>query len=133
MKIPVSSSSISNLFPEIIYDNTQSGTRSLDIWNSYRIVVLPPQYENEAVALYTVKKPDTLPSIAYEFYKDPQLWWMIPLINDVEDPFDFLDNVRDGSLGENGKIKLLKSEHIDSFLFRLRSIKSNDNIQTKDN
>jgi len=36
--------------------------------------------------IYTVKGQDTLSGIAYKFYGDPRLWWVIALANDAYNP-----------------------------------------------
>ena len=38
-------------------------------------------------SLYTVKKFDTLDSIAFEFYNNPTLYWVICSFNHIQDPF----------------------------------------------
>lgn len=38
-------------------------------------------------SLYTVKKFDTLDSIALEFYNNPTLYWVICSFNHIQDPF----------------------------------------------
>lgn len=37
---------------------------------------------------YTVKEGDTLHGIAYTYYKDSGLWYIIALANDIQNPFD---------------------------------------------
>lgn len=44
---------------------------------------------------YTIKEEDTLESIAYNYYGDPGLSWLILIANDIIDPFtDFWKNQR---------------------------------------
>jgi hypothetical protein len=48
-----------------------------------------PLYKNELgfFELYTLNSGDSWVSLANTFYADPRLWWVIPLFNDIEDPF----------------------------------------------
>lgn len=134
------STSMVNLFPEIIYDKDQVPTKSLDIWNSFRFVILPVILSNRAYFLYTVKPRDTLEGIAGKFYNDQRLWWITLILNDAEDPFDFLSNVLDNSDNENSlsKIKILKSSFIPVILSELKKVKGftenlTDNNRQEDN
>lgn len=110
-----------NLFPEI---NDENNFKILDIWNSFRVKVLPDVYTSDAYIDYKPSTYDTLHMLAYRFYGNKNLWWIIPLINDVEDPFDFLKNAVDSS----SSIKILKNDYIADILFtsaRLKNAKDN--------
>lgn len=110
-----------NLFPEI---NDENNFKILDIWNSFRVKVLPDVYTSDAYIDYKPSTYDTLHMLAYRFYGNKNLWWIIPLINDVEDPFDFLKNAVDSS----STIKILKNDYIADILFtsaRLKNAKDN--------
>ncbi len=37
--------------------------------------------------LYTIKDGDRLSSIAFMFYKNPLLWYLIADVNDIDNPF----------------------------------------------
>jgi hypothetical protein len=106
-----------NFFPEITDENN---IKILDIWNSFRVKVLPDIYTSDAYVEYTPKTSDTLHMLAHKFYGNSKMWWVIPLINDVEDPFDFIKNVVDKS----GTIKVLKSSYIMSILFNVARMKN---------
>ncbi len=110
--------SFTNLFPQISDDNS---INILDIWNSFRIKVLPKIYEDAAYFEYRPKSSDTLYGIADSFYGDVKLWWLIPLINDAEDPFDFLKDTIDS----NKSIILVKPQYISNIIFTLTRLKNN--------
>lgn len=40
----------------------------------------------EFLVTYATKDGETLQDVAYQFYDDPQLWWLICLTNDFTDP-----------------------------------------------
>jgi hypothetical protein len=118
----INQNSFINLFPEIVDDNNN---KILDIWNSFSLRVLPDSFSRDAFIEYTPVSTDNLPLLAYKFYGNTKLWWVIPLINDVEDPFDFLQNI----VSVGGTIKILKSDYISSIIFntsRLKNAKDNN-------
>jgi hypothetical protein len=122
MKQDPAYTSFGNLFPEITYDTDKGGQSSLDIWNAYRIQV-DASSEEVAYFYHPVAPHDTLDSISHTYYATSKLWWIIALANDIQDPFDFLDDVRDGTEGVNGKIKVYKKIAIDSILYNLKRTK----------
>lgn len=121
--------SFAKLFPEIIYDESQISAPSLDIWNSYRLKVIPMQTNFDAYIKHRVVKQDTLESLARQYYSNAYLWWFVPLVNNAEDPFSFLDDVRNGENGfEDGKILILKAKYLADIF---SSLKKNKNIENR--
>lgn len=119
--------SMINMFPEIIYDKDQVPTKSLDIWNSFRVNILPQILANRSYFSYQVKSRDTLESLASRFYGTPRLWWLTLLVNDADDPFDFLPSVLNDDSADFGpayNIKILRSEYINSILVEIRRLKT---------
>jgi hypothetical protein len=117
----IDQNSFINMFPEIVDDD---GFKILDIWNSFRVRVLPPEFDSDAFEEYTPKTTDTLHMLSYKKYGTPKLWWVILLVNDAEDPFDFIKNAVDNS----STIKILKNTHISTILFTVsRMKKAKDN------
>lgn len=111
-----------NLFPQEVDENNKN---FLDVWNSFRVKVIPEIYNADAYFQYTPTKADSLYGLANKFYNDVNLWWVIPLVNDVEDPFDFLDTVRD----EGTTINILRTNYVHSILYtigRLKNSKDNE-------
>lgn len=121
-----------NLFPNITYDSDQVAQKTLDIWNSYRAkMIAPKESENSSYLYHEVSNIDTLDSLATIYYGTPKLWWLIALVNDAADPFDFLQDVIDGIDGDTGLIKILRPEQVGDILFDLKIIKSkNDSISS---
>jgi hypothetical protein len=117
----VDQTSFINLFPEISDENN---IKLLDIWNSFRIRIIPEIYNSDAFIEYTPRSNDTLYMLSYAFYGNTKLWWLIPLVNDAEDPFDYIQNVADNG----GTIKILKNDYVAGILFtaaRLKNAKDN--------
>lgn len=113
----VDQNSFINFFPEITDDNNY---KILDIWSSFRVKVIPDVYESDAYIEYTPKSTDSLFMLSTKYYGTPKMWWVIPLVNDAEDPFDFLQNIVDKS----GTIKILKNNYISSILFSVSRMKN---------
>ena len=105
---PFRRSSFAKLFPAIVYDPNTSNNPSLDIWSTFFAHSDPIGNDEELYQKYRLSSGDTLESIALKLYSDVYLWWTIPLANNVEDPFDFLENVHQGDGFENGEIKVFK-------------------------
>lgn len=128
-----------NLFPEFVYDKDQIPTKSLDIWNSFRFAILPTILANRAYFTYTVKPRDTLEGLAGRFYSNQRLWWLTLILNDVEDPFDFLINISNNSkTTQDYQIKILKADYIAPILSELKRLKGftenlTENNQAKEN
>lgn len=106
------------LFPEVVDNNNR---KILDLWNSYRVMVDPKEFEIDAFIEYQVKSSDSFPLLAYKFYGNVKLWWLIPLVNDVEDPFDFIQDAID----ESKTIKILKNDQISNIIFKMSRMKAN--------
>lgn len=90
------------------------GTKYLNIWRSFE---LNDEVTDETVFYlsYEVADDDWWDNISYYYYETPFLWWVIALMNDVQNPFEELE------VGTN--IKILREE----YLYQL--IKEIENIQ----
>ena len=119
-----------NLFPEIVYDKNQIPSKSLDIWNAFRIGFLSQSDSAKIFTYYRPNENDSVYSLALNFYNDPQLWWLILLVNDAEDPFLFITD----TIEKQKSIKILKLDFIPSLLTEMRKVKSfNDSITQGNN
>jgi hypothetical protein len=78
--------SFMNLFSQIVYDMDCNPNPSLDIWDAYEI----GQFYKKQLSFFQPHKisaTDTWVSLARYYYNDERLWWVIPLFNDITDPF----------------------------------------------
>lgn len=57
-----------------------------DIVNNPDIIEAIKEIEVEAVVNGKGKYQNRLDQVAYEYLKDPQLWWVIAIFNDIIDP-----------------------------------------------
>jgi hypothetical protein len=126
--INIPQTSMINLFPEIVYDPTQVAGNSLDIWNDFSVKVFPKNTLANPYALYRPTQSDSLPNLANIFYGSDRLWWITLIVNDVEDPFTFLDDVVYNNLN-GGVIKILKKQYISQIIFQIKTLKAiNDSL-----
>lgn len=112
-----------NLFSEIIYDKTQIAQKSLDIWDAYQIRNVTRGSSRLPTILYRPSEEDSLEKLAKVFYKSDRLWWVTLLVNDVEDPFTFLDDVVHKNVN-NGLINILKYTYISDVIYEMKRIKA---------
>jgi hypothetical protein len=128
----VPQASFINLFPEIVYDPSQAASDSLDIWSSAEINVFPKNTLANPYIVYRPNANDDLPNIARVFYGTDRLWWITLLINNVEDPFSYIQDVAVNGYN-NGVINLLKKQYIQPILYQIKTIKAiNDTLNALD-
>ena len=75
-------------FPVIIYDSVGEG-KYKDVTNLLRRVALRSKVKSNALVFdtYDVKEGETPEIIADKLYRDPELHWVILLINDITDRY----------------------------------------------
>ena len=71
-------------FKTLINQLTTSGNTYYDMFFNLDITNIIDQ---EFLIVHTLVDGETLQDLAYKYYDDPQLWWLICLINDIKDPF----------------------------------------------
>lgn len=98
-KVKLSTTSYLRLFNIL----KQGNTTFLNIFKTYGI----NQEEIKSDKIfdyYTVGPNDWWDNIATAYYQNPNLWWIIPLINNIVDPFEGVE--------EGTTIKILNSNYI---------------------
>ena len=66
------------LIPEITYDN-------IKVRNLFHRYYLTQDIDDKYLSSYTINDGDTLESISYEFYGSTDYWWIIAVINNIND------------------------------------------------
>jgi hypothetical protein len=114
------SSSFMNLFKNIVYDKSTNPNAILDIWDAY---LISPFYKDELrhFQLHKVSIGETWVSLAKYYYDDERLWWLIPMFNNIIDPFIVMN--QDLFVNEIVQLKILKAEHVGQLLLNARQIK----------
>jgi nucleoid-associated protein YgaU len=109
-----------NLFREIVYDKTQEAKPSLDIWDSYVINNFNKK-DVRNIFLHQVVPNDTWVGLALRYYGDERLWWVIPMFNDIENPFIAMNSTVASE--EIERLQILKPEKINELLMISRQNK----------
>jgi hypothetical protein len=113
------SNNFSGVFSRWIYEKKQSSSISLDIWKDFNIKI--PQeskYSSIIFSEYKVIATDfSVEIIANKLYSQASLWWTILVANNEDDPFDFLQNVREeNSKYKNSNIKVFSATGISKLM-----------------
>lgn len=96
-----------------ILKNTDNNRNMLNIWKTYITI-----HGSELLSytdLYIVKDNDWWENISYEKYGTPDYWWILPLINKIENPFE--------TLIPGQRLYVLKNEYINTILNNLKAIR----------
>jgi hypothetical protein len=114
------SSNFSSIFSKWIYDKGQISGVTLDIWKPLVLKISQEEkYNTQIFTAYRVLSTDyNLETISNNLYKKASLWWTILLANQEDDPFDFLQNVRDNDEGKyiNSEIKVFTANGLTKLL-----------------
>lgn len=99
-----------NLFNDITYNNTAS----LNIFSKYKLF---ETYKSDIKFYfeYEIAPNDRWDLLAYNFYGDSNLWWVIAIFNEIVDPFYHLQS---GNI-----LKIIKSNYVPEILLALRRVK----------
>jgi hypothetical protein len=95
-----------------LLQDTVTSDYLFNIWKGYE--VNDEIYINTYYELYEVENEDWWDSISYKYYQTPDLWWLLTIINNVDNPFEFLE--------EGKQIYILKNEFLYSFLKEVKNI-----------
>ena len=85
---------------DILIDD--GGNRFVNIMKTYQ--TNPQLLRQDIYEIYTVEEDDWWDTISARFYETPYLWWVLPIINNITNPFETLD------VGE--PIKILRYTYI---------------------
>jgi len=110
----LSNVSLLNLFN--ILEDTQEREKFLNIFRSYslneKIKSNTSFYET-----YEVDNDDWWDNISYKYYETPALWWVIPLMNDINNPFE-----EKNEPGDN--LKILRGVYLYQLLKEIKIVSS---------
>jgi hypothetical protein len=66
--------------------NVYTDADGMYYYNLLQTIAFPTNLPPTFFKSYTVEFQDTWPYISYKAYKTPNLWWMILLANNIQDP-----------------------------------------------
>ena len=110
----IASTSLLNLFP-VLYDK-ETNTYFLNIFRNYK---MNPSMNKNYFNFYQtleVEDIDWFDEIAFDLYGNSYLWWIVPLANDIINPFE---EIEPGKL-----ISVMRKEHLYQLLKEIKSIAS---------
>jgi hypothetical protein len=110
----IASTSLLNLFP-VLYDK-ETNTYFLNIFRNYK---MNPSMNKNYFNFYQtleVEDIDWFDEIAFDLYGNSYLWWIVPLANDIINPFE---GIEPGKL-----ISVMRKEHLYQLLKEIKSIAS---------
>ena len=101
-------------FDIIAYDKSIVSVPILDIWTDLSVQI--NQQDKYSTYLYLYHKlisSDTPEGISQQYYNTTNLWWLILLINQIQDPFDWIQTTIDNG---QSNIFILKQQYIPQIL-----------------
>lgn len=66
--------------------NVYQDQNGMYFYNLLQTVVFPTDLPDNLFESYAIRFGDTWPYISYKKYKTPNLWWVILLANNIQDP-----------------------------------------------
>jgi hypothetical protein len=78
------------------------GNRFVNIMRTYQ--TNPELLRQDIYEIYTVDEDDWWDNISAEAYQTPYLWWVLPIVNNISNPFE--------SLEPGSQIKILRYEYV---------------------
>jgi hypothetical protein len=113
-KLYLGNASFLNLFP-IMYNNDDK-TYFLNIFRNYKMNTKMDQNFLNMYQTLEIEDIDWFENISFDLYENPGLWWIIPLANNIVNPFEEI---------EPGKmVNVMRKEHIYQLLKEIRNIAS---------
>ena len=95
-----------------VLEDIQNDEKIFNIFKSYELN--SEMESNVHYELHEVGHNEWWEYISYNYYGTPYLWWILPLINEVTNPFEWL---------EEGKfLKVLKPEYIYQLLKEIKTL-----------
>lgn len=72
--------------------NVYQNEDGLYYYNLLNTVQFPPNLPSSLFESYVTRTGDTWPFISYKVYKTPNLWWLILLANNIQNPLAEIKN-----------------------------------------
>lgn len=110
---------IADIREKIFFQNYENlfnvyGTSDGDyFYNILRKVNIPTEIGESHYENYMVKRGDTWTLLAYKFYGDVKLWWMLCVVNNIQNPLEFPT--------PGTALKVLSNDTVQSVLTAIRS------------
>ena len=92
--------------------NVYKDEKGMYFYNLLQTISLPQNLPESLFSVYTIKYGDTWPFISYKTLNSPNVWWIILMVNNIENPT---------KMPENGSsIKIPKPEFVRQVISEIR-------------
>ena len=81
-------------------------------YNLSRTILAPDNLSNEKCYKYRIPSPTPLTNLSYKIYGRMELWWLICIINKIDNPVELLSA---GTV-----LKILQPEYVEEILIKLK-------------
>lgn len=93
---------------ENIFKVYQTGDKNFYFYNIIKNINVPSDINNEIFTLITLQENTPLPTLSYQLYGTTYLWWLICVLNNIQNPFDPNNSGK--------KLKVLKRQYLKTVL-----------------
>lgn len=93
---------------ENIFKVYQTVDKNVYFYNIIKNIKVPNDINNEIFTLITLQENTPLPSLSYQLYGTTYLWWLICVLNNIQNPFDPNNSGK--------KLKVLKRQYLKTVL-----------------
>jgi len=93
---------------ENIFKVYQTGDKNFYFYNIIKNIKVPEDINNEIFTLITLQENTPLPTLSYQLYGTTYLWWLICVLNNIQNPFDPNNSGK--------KLKVLKRQYLKTVL-----------------
>ena len=93
---------------ENIFKVYQTGDKNFYFYNIIKNINVPNDINNEIFTLITLQENTPLPTLSYQLYGTTYLWWLICVLNNIQNPFDPNNSGK--------KLKVLKRQYLKTVL-----------------
>ena len=97
---------------ENIFKVFQTGEKNFYYYNILKTIKVPDDINSDIFLTYTYPSGTPFTTLSYQIYGTTYLWWLICIINKIENPFD---------TSLNGKtLKIIKKEYLKPILDNIK-------------
>jgi hypothetical protein len=93
---------------ENIFKLYQTGDKNFYFYNIIKTISIPDDIDPEIFDFITLPSPLPLTSLSYDIYGTQHLWWLILIVNNIDDPIKKVPH------GE--EIRIVKSKYVDDVI-----------------
>ena len=93
---------------ENIFKVYQTGDKSVYFYNIIKNIKVPQDINNDVFTIITLQENTPLTSLSNQVYGTTYLWWLICIVNNIQNPFSTINSGK--------KIKVIKRQYLKTVL-----------------